>query len=1074
MKKLIGLVGLVLFFGCSRGLDEKRLLVFVDTKAPSSTEEVEKLRQVAQEQQVIIDTTSNTALLQEDTLRYYSAVIFSHFPADQLDYRSQTELERYVQAGGAIVGIGTKLTPQYQWPWYVAMAESLEMVQTPNAPIEQVKYKENAEGGQNNTDDPGAGVRGAFDGGRLVFLSSLAAGNSDQIRELFDFAIGENIIDFGKSKSLAVPDANKFTRIVLDDQLNEPMELDVMPDGRVIYIQRRGEVKLYIPETNTVKLLATFDVTTEGNYEDGLLGVAIDPNFEKNSKVYFYYSAPDPDSVNRLSQFRMVGDSLLLDSEKTILEVPVQRETCCHSGGAVQFGPDGLLYLSTGDNTSSKESDGYTPLDERPGRGPYDAQKSSGNTMDLRGKILRIKVNADGTYSIPEGNLFPTNGIEGRPEIYIMGVRNPFRFSIDWKNNWVYWGDVGPDVGKASEQGPESFDEWNQARAAGNYGWPYFVADNIAYPDWDFETNTPGPYFDPENPINDSPNNTGSNKLPPAQPAMMWYPYGDSEIWPNLGTGSRSAMAGPVYHADRYKSDVKFPEYYSGKLFIYEWARSWIKVVTFNEQGQPIKLEPFLPDMPISKPIDLEFGPDGAMYFLDYGANYFADNDEARLVKIEYTEGNRKPVAVIEVDKKAGAVPFTANFSASRSYDYDAADKLSFEWRFEGGQVQSTEAEPSYTFEKPGRYKTALTVTDSYGNSRVAEMELLVGNAPPEINIAFEGNQSFYYDRKQLPYRIEVTDQEDGSTADGKIDPSEVQVSFDYLKESKDLALLGNAARISPFIKGKNLIDGSDCKSCHDMEKNSIGPSYLAVAERYQVDPETISMLAEKIIVGGNGNWGHSLMAAHPQLAEEDAAEMVKYILSLADEGAQENRSLESTLVLNKHNPGDENGTYYMTVSYTDKGANNMPPITSRKMVMLQNPKVQAESYQGFNNVSRLRPQGGAFAYVGGISDGSYMEFKNIDLAGISGIRYRIEATNPAAEGAVITLRRGSPAGEAVSRHSYKQARGQDGYHEITVPVTANEGSHDLYLVFSHDQNKGQPLFNLDWIYFESGSNIVP
>lgn len=1073
MKKLIGFVGLILLLGCSRGLDNKRLLVFVDPKTTLSTQEVEKLRQVAEAQEIIIDTTSNAALLKEDTLKYYSAVVFSHFSGSRLDYLQQTALERYVQAGGALVGIGTNIKPEFQWPWHTALENALQSPQALDVPVNQVSDQTEGEAGKGEAENALSEVKFNFDGGRILFLPSLSAYDANQISEVFEFAIDDNVIDYKKARSLPVPEATKFTRIVLDDQLNEPMELDVMPDGRVIYIQRRGEVKLYNPETKLVKLLATFDVTTEGNYEDGLLGVAIDPGFERNNHVYFYYSAPDPDSLNRLSRFRMLGDSLLLNSEKTILEVPVQRKTCCHTGGAIQFGPDGLLYLSTGDNTSSKESDGYTPIDERPGRGPYDAQKSSGNTMDLRGKILRIKVNSDGSYSIPEGNLFPANGIEGRPEIYIMGVRNPFRFSIDWKNNWVYWGDVGPDVGKASEQGPESYDEWNQAREAGNYGWPYFVADNKAYPEWDFDTNTPGAYFDPENPVNDSPNNTGSKKLPTAKPAMMWYPYGDSEVWPNLGTGSRSAMAGPVYYSDRYRSDVKFPEYYDGKLFIFEWARSWIKVVTFNEQGEPVKLEPFLPEMPISKPIDLEFGPDGAMYFLDYGANYFADNDEARLVKIEYTEGNRKPVAVISADKRAGAAPLKVQFSALRSYDYDEADKLSFEWKFEGSEVQATEAEPVHTFEEPGKHKATLTVRDNHGNSRTAEVELLVGNAPPVIEIAFEGNQSFYYDNTELAYQISVSDQEDGSTGGNKIDPSAVLASFDYLKESKDLALLGNATRVSPFIKGKNLIDGSDCSSCHDMEKASIGPSYLQVAERYQGESGAVPMLAEKIILGGNGNWGHSLMAAHPQLSEEDATEMVKYILSLAEDTNEKNLSLKGSLLLNKHNPEDESGTYYMTVSYTDKGANNMPAITSRKMVTLQNPKVQAEAYQGFKEVSRLRPQGGAFAYVGGIKDGSYMEFKNIDLKEISEIIYRIEATNEAAEGAVITLRLGSPTGDEVSRLVFSSANSGE-YQEITAPVMATEGLHDLYVVFNHDTNKEHALFNLDWIYFKPGSKLVP
>ena len=181
-------------------------------------------------------------------------------------------------------------------------------------------------------------------------------------------------------------------------------------------------------------------------------------------------------------------DSLLLQSEKVILEVAVQRETCCHSGGSISFGPNGNLFLSTGDNTSSKESDGYSPLDERAGRAPFDAQKGSSNTQDLRGKILRITPTAEGSYTIPTGNLFSSDGSVGRPEIYAMGCRNPFRFSVDQKTGYIYWGDVGPDSGKDSKLGPQSYDEWNQAKTPGNYGWPYFEADNKAYPMLDFAT----------------------------------------------------------------------------------------------------------------------------------------------------------------------------------------------------------------------------------------------------------------------------------------------------------------------------------------------------------------------------------------------------------------------------------------------------------------------------------------------------------------------------------------------------------------------------------------------------------
>ena len=118
-------------------------------------------------------------------------------------------------------------------------------------------------------------------------------------------------------------------------------------------------------------------------------------------------------------------------------------------------------------------------MDEREGRSPWDAQGSSANTDNLRGKILRIKPEPDGAYSIPDGNLFPKDGSAGRPEIYVMGNRNPFRLSIDARTGYLYWGEVGPDAGEdGPARGPKGHDEVNQARQAGNFGWPLFVGDN--------------------------------------------------------------------------------------------------------------------------------------------------------------------------------------------------------------------------------------------------------------------------------------------------------------------------------------------------------------------------------------------------------------------------------------------------------------------------------------------------------------------------------------------------------------------------------------------------------------------
>ena len=142
--------------------------------------------------------------------------------------------------------------------------------------------------------------------------------------------------------------------------------------------------------------------------------------------------------------------------------------------------------MTTGDNTSPRDTP-FNPIDEREGRGPWDAQKSSGNTNDLRGKIIRIHPEADGTYTIPDGNLFAKGTEKTRPEIYTMGHRNPWRISVDNKTGYIYWGEVGPDASADSAgRGPRGYDEFNRAKKAGNFGWPYIIGNDIPYSYYDF------------------------------------------------------------------------------------------------------------------------------------------------------------------------------------------------------------------------------------------------------------------------------------------------------------------------------------------------------------------------------------------------------------------------------------------------------------------------------------------------------------------------------------------------------------------------------------------------------------
>jgi glucose/arabinose dehydrogenase len=351
-----------------------------------------------------------------------------------------------------------------------------------------------------------------------------------------------------------------------------------------------------------------------------------------------YWSPAGAASDQRLSRFTLVGNQLDLSSEKILLTFHTDRSNTNHEGGSLAFGPGGELYLSTGDNTNPFESQGFDPIDERAGRVIYDAQRSAGNTNDLRGKILRIVPQPDGTYTIPAGNLFPADGSAGRPEIFVMGNRNPFRISVDAETGWLYWGEVGPDASSDSaSRGPRGYDEVNQARAPGNFGWPYFIADNKAYRDYNFATMISGPAFNPAAPVNDSPNNTGATNLPAATGALIWYPYSSSTQFPEVGSGGRTIMAGPVYHFDpELNSSIKLPAYYNDTLFIYEWSRNWIKEVKLDANGNILKINPFAADIPLKRPMDMEMGPDGALYILEWGTDFGGNNADAQLVRIEF------------------------------------------------------------------------------------------------------------------------------------------------------------------------------------------------------------------------------------------------------------------------------------------------------------------------------------------------------------------------------------------------------------------------------------------------------
>ena len=321
-------------------------------------------------------------------------------------------------------------------------------------------------------------------------------------------------ITMGKVVAAELPSDDYFEVSTIIPSLNDPMQIAIDHKERVFIAERTGAVKLYDPSVGTPVTIQGLPVNQKyrkiepkykyrGGSDCGILGIALDPEFEHNHYIYFYYSPIEKD-CNRLSSFPFNKSQLV--AEVKILEVPTERYAGAHHGGSIHFGNNRELFISTGDNSNHKASGGYAPIDDSAEGLHRDAQRSSGNSNDLRGAILRIIIKEDGSYDIPEGNLYPEGTAKTRPEIYVKGCRNPFRIFVDKKTGALHWGDIGPDAHQPNDRGPRGYDEYNIATKAGYFGWPYHVGVEY-YNDYDYVTEKSGTSF-AEGIINDSPRNT--------------------------------------------------------------------------------------------------------------------------------------------------------------------------------------------------------------------------------------------------------------------------------------------------------------------------------------------------------------------------------------------------------------------------------------------------------------------------------------------------------------------------------------------------------------------------------------
>ena len=223
--------------------------------------------------------------------------------------------------------------------------------------------------------------------------------------------------------------------VSLAQKLEIPWALDFLPDGSIVFTERLGRVRLIDTQEGLLPepLLTISEVAHRG--EGGLLGIAVHPDFANNHFIYVYYTYQGRQNLaNRVVRFRK-EDKTLLDKKIIIDNIPGASN---HNGGRMKFGPDGLLYITTGDASVSDLAQ---------------------DRNSLAGKILRLK--DDGT--IPPGNPFP-----GSP-VYSFGHRNPQ--GLVWDAQGRLW---------AMEHGSSATDELNLIEPRNNYGWPIIRGDEQA------------------------------------------------------------------------------------------------------------------------------------------------------------------------------------------------------------------------------------------------------------------------------------------------------------------------------------------------------------------------------------------------------------------------------------------------------------------------------------------------------------------------------------------------------------------------------------------------------------------
>jgi hypothetical protein len=372
-----------------------------------------------------------------------------------------------------------------------------------------------------------------------------------------------------------------------------------------------------------------------------------------------------------------------------------------------------------------------------------------------------------------------------------MGVRNPYRLAPDPVDGRVFFSDVGPDAAGDSPRGPRGYDEINLL-LPGDYGWPRCIGAKLPYVAFDFATGELGAPFD-----------CGGSIAP-----LLAYDYGTS-TYPALGHGilpdgsfiGRAAIAGAVYRSAA-NAPYALPVRFQGQLLMADWTRNIVAAVATNARGELRSVERMLPSEAFRRPIDFDVGPDGAIYVLEYGSDFWGNSPDAQLSRIEYSElGGLSPIAKMSLSQAQGPAGSVIHFSGSASHSVGRAETIAdYAWDFDGdGQADEHGAEVDHGFPVSGGYTVSLSVTSSSGKrSRPVAEQIVIGNSPPSVKILSPSPGTRLLRGVETELVGEARDAEDGVAACAELSWN---VSLIHNTHSHPVATLrGCRARFVPAV----------------------------------------------------------------------------------------------------------------------------------------------------------------------------------------------------------------------------------------------------------------------------------